>query len=186
MLAVPAGLRAAPLRGGGAYAQAHSAARRPLVHRRSHFRSSGRVRINRADASLGESGEWMPWTSARTNGYGFRARKSRPVNQVHGEVRKTNRRWSWQILSHTRRPRVFPESPPMTYGAVARSAALLAASWSRSSCCWATRRCRRPSGTWEPSRIWFTRRTMGSARKWRLAGIRSRNPRDPLLQNQKS
>lgn len=35
-------------------------------------------------------------------------------------------------------------------------------SWSRSSCCWATPRFRPPNGTWGPSRIWFTRRTMGS------------------------
>ena len=52
MLAVLARLRAAPIRGGCAHAQAHPAARQPLVHRGP--RREARARAHDPDADLGE------------------------------------------------------------------------------------------------------------------------------------
>jgi integrase len=94
------------------------------------------------------------------DGYVFR-----PVNrgdQIQGDV--LSEKVVWQMLRPYAAAAGVPGSHRTTAVGPPRSCAgSPAGSLSRSNCSWATRQCRRRSGTWEPSRIWYTLRMTESS-----------------------
>ena len=101
----PAGLRAAPVRGGGAHAQAHPAARRPLVHRGP--RREARPRAHGSDADLGEGRDRRLDLGGR---HGRRPRVSpREPRRTKSRATRLSEKVVWQLApavrSGCRRPR---------------------------------------------------------------------------------
>ena len=93
------------------------------------------------------------------DGYVFR-----PVNRAgQAQGAGLSEKVVWQLLQ----PYALAAGVPphdTTVVALARScAAQPVVSWSKSSYCWGTLRCRQPSGTWAQSRIWCTHRMTGSS-----------------------
>jgi integrase len=91
----------------------------------------------------------------------------RPVNRAgRAAGERLGEKVVWQMLQQYAEAIGVPGIAPhdlRRYAARARgSAERLAASWSKSSCCWATRRFRRPSATWAPSKTWPTHPTTRS------------------------
>jgi integrase len=100
------------------------------------------------------------WTAAAgiADGYVFR-----PVNRAgQAQGAGLSEKVVWQLLQ----PFALAAGVPphdTTVVALARScAAQPVVSWSKSSYCRGTLRCRQPSGTWAQSRIWCTHRMTGS------------------------
>lgn len=115
------------------------------------------------------------WTSAArfADGHIFR-----PVNRADRvAAERLGRRLYGRCSSSMQTLWAFPALLHMTSAEpVPNFAGLQVESWSRSSCCWVTLRCRRPSGIWVPGRIWSTLQTMGSNLVWRFEEISTPAP----------